>query len=171
MTTSTMPEQTPEPWYKQFWPWFILAIPATSVVVGIAFLTTSIKVWDGLVVDDYYKEGRAIVQTIDRLALAKSLGLSAGLAIDEGSVRLDITATDAASVPDVVRLTIAHPTRGGMDQELVLRRHGGVFTGLIDPLSKGRWLFQIQDESRSWRLNGAAFLPTETEIRIDPSGS
>ena len=24
-----------KPWYKQFWPWFIMAIPACGVVAGI----------------------------------------------------------------------------------------------------------------------------------------
>jgi hypothetical protein len=37
-----------------------------------------------------------------------------------------------------------------MDQELVLRRHGGTFTGVIAPLHAGRWLFLLDDESRSW---------------------
>jgi len=171
MNTASSPTSKPEPWYKQFWPWFILAIPGTSIVAGIIFLMISIKTWDGLVVDDYYKEGRAIVMTIDRLALAGELGLSAGLSIRDDSLTVKLTATDPASVPEAIRLTIAHPTRGGMDQELVLRQHGGVFTGVIAPLHPGRWLFQIEDESRSWRMNGAAYLPTETEIRIDPSGS
>jgi uncharacterized protein len=168
MTTIT---EKPEPWYKQFWPWFLLAIPGTSIAVGMMFLTVSIKSWDGLVVDDYYKEGRAIVQTINRLELASSLGLSAGLVIDGDTLRLQVAASEAVNVPEVVVLTIAHPTRGGMDQELILRRHGGNFAGVLAPLSQGRWLFQLEDESRSWRMNGAAYLPTETEIRIDPTSS
>lgn len=171
LATSTSSPTKPEPWYKQFWPWFLLAIPGSSIIAGMVFLTLSIKTWDGLVVDDYYKEGRAIVMTIDRLALAGTLGLNAAMTIRDDVLRVELNATDAASVPDVVRLTISHPTRGGMDQELVLRRHGGVFAGVIEPLSKGRWLFQIEDESRSWRMNGAAYLPTETEIRIDPTSS
>ncbi len=171
MNTLASSAAKPEPWYKQFWPWFLLAIPGASIVVGMMFLAVSIKTWDGLVVDDYYKEGRAIVMTIDRLALAETLGLSAALTIREDALKVDLSAADPASVPDTIRLTIAHPTRGGMDQELVLRRHGGVYAGVIEPLHQGRWLFQLEDESRSWRLNGAAYLPTETEIRIDPSGS
>ncbi|THF64387.1 FixH family protein [Pseudothauera rhizosphaerae] len=170
-TSSTTPLAKPEPWFKQFWPWFLLAIPGASILAGIVFLTISIKSWDGLVVDDYYKEGRAIVMTIDRLALAGKLGLSAGVRVYEDRIVVDLSAADTTSIPEVIHLTIAHPTRGGMDQELLLRRHGGSFTGVIQPLHAGRWLFQIEDESRSWRMNGAAYLPTETEIRIDPSAS
>lgn len=25
-----------KPWYKQFWPWFIMAIPACGVIAGIS---------------------------------------------------------------------------------------------------------------------------------------
>lgn len=171
MSTSVSNKTDFVPWYKQGWPWFLIAIPATSVVVGFAFLTVSIKTWDGLVVDDYYKEGRAIVQTIGRSEHAKELGLSAQMKIRPDSLRIDLSALKPENLPESIRLLISHPTRGGSDQELLLSGPGGVFEGAISPLSKGRWLFLIEDESRSWRMNGAAYLPTETDIRIDPTGS
>lgn len=169
--SATTSSKNLEPWYKQGWPWFLIAIPATSVIVGVSFLTVAIKTWDGLVVDDYYKEGRAIVQTIGRIELAKELGLSAQMKIRPESVRIDLSASNIENLPETIRLLISHPTRGGSDQALVLSGPGGVFEGAITPLSNGRWLFLIEDESRSWRMNGAAYIPTETEIRIDPAGS
>lgn len=165
------PEQKSPPWYKQGWPWFLIAIPVTSMVVGFAFLTVAVKTWDGLVVDDYYKEGRAIVQTIDRLERAKTLGLNATVKLGANTVRVDLSAARAEDLPQVIHLSIVHPTREGSDKVLDLSGPGGVFEGALAPLSAGRWLFQIEDESRSWRMNGSAYLPTETEIRIDPSGS
>ena len=32
-----------EPWYRQFWPWFLIAIPMMSVVVGITMLALAVK--------------------------------------------------------------------------------------------------------------------------------
>lgn len=30
------PASVPEPpWYRQFWPWFIIALPAASIIAGI----------------------------------------------------------------------------------------------------------------------------------------
>lgn len=165
------PEKKSPPWYKQGWPWFLIAFPATAVIAGFITLAIAIKTWDGLVVDDYYKEGRAIVQTIGRTEHAKELGMSAQLQMRADSLRIELTAAKAENLPQSIRLTIAHPTRGGSDQELFLSGPGGVFEGAVEPLSAGRWLFQIEDESRSWRMNGSAHLPTETEIRIDPFGS
>lgn len=161
----------PEPWYKQGWPWFLIALPATAVIAGFITLAIAINTWDGLVVDDYYKEGRAIVQTIGRSEHAKALGLSAQLTMRPDSLRIDLSAAKAEHLPESIRLTISHPTRGGSDQALLLSGPGGVFEGAIAPLTNGRWLFLIEDESRSWRMNGAAYIPTETVIRIDPAGS
>ena len=160
-----------EPWYRQGWPWFLIALPATAVVAGIVTLVIAARTFDGMVVDDYYKEGKAIVQTLGRTERAQELGLVARLKIRSESIRVELSAADAANLPSRIILTVIHPTRDGTDQALVLDARGGVFEGRPAPLSTGRWLFQIEDESRSWRMNGAAYLPTETDIRIDPSSS
>ena len=73
------------------------------------------------------------------------------------------------SLPDSIRLTVAHPTRSGLDQELLVRGRSGVYEATLAPLSTGRWLFVIQDEARSWRMDGSAYLPAEMEIRMDPN--
>jgi len=40
------------PWYKQFWPWFIIALPASVVVASFFTLWLAISNPDRLVVDD-----------------------------------------------------------------------------------------------------------------------
>jgi len=40
------------PWYKQFWPWFIIALPASAVIAGFYTLWLAISNPDHLVVDD-----------------------------------------------------------------------------------------------------------------------
>ena len=46
-----------EPWYRQFWPWFLIAIPMMSVVVGITMLALAVKEPLAMVVDDYARIG------------------------------------------------------------------------------------------------------------------
>lgn len=169
MSTTLTPKMPATPWYRQGWPWFLIAIPATSVVAGFVTLYLAITTFDGLVVDDYYKEGRAIVQTIGRTERAIELGLHARLNVRSESIRLNLGAADAISVPQRIVLSITHPTRGGQDQQLLIEGTGGVFEAALEPLATGRWLFQIEDEARSWRLNGAAYLPSAGEIVIDPA--
>jgi len=50
-TTLANPSQEP-PWYRQFWPWFIIALPASAVVASFFTLWLAISNPDPLVVDD-----------------------------------------------------------------------------------------------------------------------
>ena len=40
------------PWYRQFWPWFIIALPASVVIASFYTLWLAISNPDHLVVDD-----------------------------------------------------------------------------------------------------------------------
>jgi hypothetical protein len=40
------------PWYRQFWPWFIIALPASAVVASFITLWLAISNPDGMVVSD-----------------------------------------------------------------------------------------------------------------------
>jgi hypothetical protein len=157
------------PWYRQAWPWFIMALPATAVIAGVITLWLAIKSNDGLVVDDYYKQGLAISQTMERSERAFKLGLEASVRISSDSVIVHMDALDHAALPARLRVRIAHPTRAGHDQILLLTGSNGSYQAGLAPLATGRWDIQIEDEPQTWRLNGAANLPAETEIRVVPT--
>ena len=40
------------PWYRQFWPWFIIALPACAVIAGFITLWLAVSRPDYLVVDE-----------------------------------------------------------------------------------------------------------------------
>lgn len=160
-----------EPWYRQGWPWFLIAIPASAVAAGAITLWLAIQSWDGLVVDDYYQQGKTIHTTIARTERATEMGLAADLTIRAEEVRLELAAKAGTLLPPTVVLTIAHPTRSGQDQVLLLKLEDGAYTGPLEPLAAGRWLIQLEDESRMWRLSGTVYLPTETRIRMLPGVS
>ena len=40
------------PWYRQLWPWLLIAPPAASIVGGVALLWVAIASNDGLVTSD-----------------------------------------------------------------------------------------------------------------------
>jgi hypothetical protein len=167
--TTNIPE---EPWYKQGWPWFLISFPALAVVGGIITVVYAVNSWDGLVADDYYKEGQMVVEVIDRLELARKQGLSAHATLRDDHVSVELTAAQKENLPDVLHLTVVHPTHSGSDQQVVLKKESdGLYSGELAPLRAGLWRFQIEDESRSWRMNGAANIPTETEVLIQPSDS
>lgn len=45
------------PWYRQFWPWFIIALPASAVIASFLTLWLAVNNPDTLVVsDDQYRD-------------------------------------------------------------------------------------------------------------------
>ena len=58
------------PWYRQPWPWLLMAGPAIVVVAGIVTAVIAFTGADGVIADDYYKQGMAINRTLAREAKA-----------------------------------------------------------------------------------------------------
>jgi hypothetical protein len=66
-----MQSDTPKIWYKQFWPWFLIVVPLTSMVLSFSMLRLAFTGEDSMVIDDYYKEGRGINLKIQKLQKLK----------------------------------------------------------------------------------------------------
>ena len=37
------------PWYKQFWPWFLIALPASAVIASLYTVSLAVRTTDSLV--------------------------------------------------------------------------------------------------------------------------
>ena len=71
-----MQSDIPKVWYKQFWPWFLIIVPITSMVLSFSMMGLAFNGEDSMVIDDYYKEGRAINLKIQKFEQAKKLNIS-----------------------------------------------------------------------------------------------
>ncbi|MCB1889057.1 MAG: FixH family protein [Rhodocyclaceae bacterium] len=145
----------------------VVGLPASAIVAGIVTIIIATQTSDGLVADDYYKQGLAINQTIARDEAARKLGLVAVIELGDGKVRARLDSRVAAELPDRMLMTLLHPTRAGEDQEVTLTRQGDMYTGEVKIPRPGRWQVRLEDESRNWRMNGTAQFPAETTIRIE----
>lgn len=142
------------PWYRQFWPWFLMLFPAAAVVGGIITLRMAVTSDDGVVEDDYYKKGMAINRTLARDQAAAAIGLLAHLSVNGEQVALQLNGR-LTEWPAQLRLRILHPTRAGMDQTVVLASHGaGAYAGACKMLGTNKWDLVLEDEAKSWRLAG-----------------
>ncbi len=151
-----------QPWYREPWPWILMAGPATVVVAGLFTAWLAVRSDDGLVVDDYYKQGLAINKTLRRSETAERLGITAELHLVDGRVRVRLGA--AASGP--LTLQFVYPTRAGMDQQVKLSMvRPGVYEGQVQPLRAGRW--HVFLEQRDWRLAGDWTLPAARALTLD----
>jgi len=167
--STTMNELTP--WYKQFWPWFIMALPASAVVAGIITIIIAVNNPDGLVKDDYYKAGLGINRTLEREQHAATLGLSAAAKWQpqQQQVSLQLEALQPLKSERLL-LNLIHPTRSGQDMQVPLLHQGnGRYTGLLaEAPAGGNWYLFITPEDESWRLNGRARLPEQTIWELTP---
>jgi hypothetical protein len=104
------------PWFRQRWPWLLIAGPAIVVVAGIVTIWLAIRSDDGLVADDYYKQGLAINQVIGRAERAQALGLTAKVTIGAEAappgthkVELHVRAVEDAAVARAEHTTFILP--------------------------------------------------------------
>ena len=109
--------KSPVPWYREPWPWLLMAGPAAVIVAGFATLWLAVSSNDGLVVDDYYKQGLAINQTIERDVLAAQRGYRAEVALADGgrNIALRLASVAGELLPETLQLRMVHPTRAGRD--------------------------------------------------------
>ncbi|MBY0268826.1 MAG: FixH family protein [Burkholderiales bacterium] len=159
------------PWYREPWPWLLMAGPVTVIVAGIATIWIAVASSDGLVVDDYYRQGLAINQTLKRGALAAQRGYRAEavLQLAGNGISVRLVTTAAAELPQTLQLHITHPTRAGRDGLVLLRqRSPGLYEGVVPVLSAGRWVLLLEDLQSSWRLSGTMTLPAQTAFTLLP---
>jgi len=157
-----------QPWYRQFWPWFLISIPAATVVAGIITLNLAMDSNDGLVSDDYYKEGLAIHKDAARAQMARDLGLLANLQYDPDAGTVEVTLNDAAiGSIDTLMLNLVHPTRANRDQHLEMKGDGhGRYLAKVAALEPANWRLSIEPPSSNWRLSGRLSLPTTQHVEL-----
>lgn len=159
------------PWYRQPLVWLVIAIPASAVVMGVAMILISVKSFDGMVDDDYYRRGLEINRDLSRDEVAVKRGLSAALKanLQKGFISAEISFPDGKSgpLPQRVHLRLIHPTRAGLDQSLVLDRYaGGAYQAGLAPLAPGNWRVQLNAEN--WRLTGRMPVPGTGLVDLAP---
>jgi hypothetical protein len=151
--STVVEDKTRQPWYCEPWPWLLMVGPAIVVVAGIVTVWIAVVHEDGLVADDYYKQGLAINQVIQRDAAAAEQNIAARVMFGEDRVR--VVLTGPATMPAELVLRLVHRTRAGLDQEARLTHGGGGwYEGDLSRVRAGRWHLLLEDGERGWRLTG-----------------
>jgi len=160
------------PWYREPWPWLLMAGPAIVIVAGAFTTYLAITTSDGLVEDDYYKQGLAVNQRVERDQHAGELGLQAEVVQGgEGTLlRVFLRGNEGAVLPQALTLHITHPTRGGVDQHVALHADGtGFYAGKLSAPLSGRWHVALESDKREWRLVGDWNIEKQSTLRLSAS--
>jgi hypothetical protein len=123
--------------------------PAIVVVAGIATAIVAFRGADGLVADDYYKQGLAINRELARDEAARAMEIAGDIRLQEGVARVALRAN--AALPDRVTLRMVHPARASEDRVAYLARTAeGLWEAPLPGLPAGRWRAIV--ETATWRV-------------------
>ena len=155
------------PWQQVPIVWMLVAIPLSSVVVGMIMLWFAIESYDGLVVDDYHQQSKQINRTLARDTVAANHGIRADLELKPQSGILTVRLTLRESLPlaDTLLLRFVHRTRAGEDILVYLHKTGNLkYSAPLPALAPSNW--RVQLESSDWRISGLAPVPGRNLFRL-----
>jgi hypothetical protein len=170
-----MEREDTDPWYRQFWPWFIIALPASAVVAGLYTLWIAMQTTDSLVVRS--DDGMNVVTERNMAAEQEAirLGLSAMLEInsDTGAVVVSIFSLPNVDFSTSLQLRMRHPTMASRDAVIELLQaipnSSGDLTwaGHFIKPPVGRHYVTLSS-GNNWRLSGE--WSGQSQLRLDPAG-
>tara|TARA_R110000824_G_scaffold211728_2_gene397691 strand:- start:5788 stop:6312 length:525 start_codon:yes stop_codon:yes gene_type:complete len=161
------------PWYKQFWPWFIVGILVFAVVIGLGLLFIALANQDSMVRDNYYTEGRAINMHLGRDQMATQLALSSEFTVDEltGEISLSIDG-QLEPLPTDLQLDLISPSHAERDRTVLLKRiSGNQYAGQLPEPMQGRHYVDLSDPVKpgdtGWRLTDEITLSAGQTYRLN----
>jgi hypothetical protein len=163
-----MQQKDTQPWYKQFWPWFLIAIPLSSIIVGSFVIRFATDGTNSLVIDDYYKEGRAINARLDKIEKAREMGIATMLSVQQNSIQLEFV-SGAPSTGEALKLEFYHVTIEDRDFEVLLTRDAnGIYRSGIENNIQGTWRVRLIPLSEEWKVQDRVTLPQAKAFRFEP---
>jgi hypothetical protein len=163
-----MEELDSKPWYKQFWPWFLICIPLSSFIVGGIVVSYATDGTNSLVVDDYYKEGKAINARLDKIEKAKELNITTTLSINDDLISVEFL-SGAPQSRQALKLDFYHVTQEAKDFFVLLSADAnGIYRAQTDTNINGKWRLRLTPLDESWKVQKTAVLPASTAIKFNP---
>ena len=155
-------------WYREPWVWLLISLPMTAVIGSMITIYLAVSTSDGLVVDDYYKRGKAINIDLARDATAARHELRADIELDMRNNHVQLLLQgNIEPLPETLTLSLLHPTQAGYDQVLQLQHAGdAVYSGSVDEVGRGNWYLQL--ETVEWRLSGSMRMPHSGKVVLVP---
>ncbi|MGP9800888.1 FixH family protein [Rheinheimera sp. NSM] len=158
-------QQDTKPWYKQLWPWILIAIPVITALKAVHTVIVMQQHSPDLVVDDYYKAGRAINMQLAKYREAQLRNLEAHVLV--AGNRAVVRFAKNSVLEGEIHLDFYHPTLADRDFALDAERSGELLYVATLPLTpNGKWRLVVSDASKDWKLRATLELPATTEIKL-----
>lgn len=162
-----------KPWHSYPLVWMMISIPFSAVIMGVVMIWLAIDTDDGLVADDYYKQGLAINDVITLDKKASALNLSAVIQFESSSRVINVQFDKGllGDYPVSLQLSFQHATRANSDISITLNHGiGDQYIGYLDePVSQGVWYFEVASSGmadESWKLNARSYVKSDNVIKL-----
>lgn len=142
----------PSPWYRQFWPWFLIALPGTVVVASLVTLGIAIKHNDSVVRDNYYRDGLAINRELAASDRAREQQLNARLQWRDDGIEIELNQPLADTD---LTLQLIHQLHARLDRRIELRPVApDRYRAPARAPEMGQWQLVLSGGDPPWRLHG-----------------
>ena len=156
-----MQTEDTQPWYRQFWPWFIIALPASAVIGGLVTVWIALQTNDSLIYasDDGINVVTERIQAAAQNAAASQLSAEITIDSNSGAVVVMLTSANDPGTPAVLALELSHPTDAALDREVELVRGmpaadgRPTWVGHFVNKPTGRY-YAVLSAGDQWRLSG-----------------
>ncbi len=155
-----------QPWYKQFWPWFLMALPLTAVIGSFITLGIFTQNKVSLVSEDYYKDGKGINVDLSKINAAKALDLHMSLQSTSKGVQFKFDKRQLATYP-ALTITFSHRTLAHRDFFRTLTADAqGYYRLNLDEAIQGPWFVKVQPHDQTWLVQGRVTFPSAHPIYL-----
>jgi len=154
-------------WYQIPIVWLVIGIPLFSIVFTLSIVWISVKTFDGVVEDDYYKRGLEINRDLARDRYADEGNLKASVRLDGEQLLVEMSGDAAEVWPELLELGFYHPTVSNRDVVVKLEHKGsGTYLSPAPALRFGKW--NVVTGTEKWRLEGNLFHPDKDGFILNP---
>jgi len=144
---SSSPGNAP-PWYRERWPWLLMAGPFAVIVAALASAWLAVRSDDGLVAQDYYRQGLLINRRLLNPLRPAEASPAASLRVgSDGTLRVRLR--NVAEPPALEIELVPHGDRA-RGVRLSLVREGDEWIGALPALETGTCIVAL--EAPAWRL-------------------
>ena len=156
-----------KPWYKQFWPWFLIIISLTSMVLSFTMIHFAYNTEDSLVIDEYYKEGKGINLQLTKIQEARVQNIKTLLSVTDESVEVTFL-SGLPETGEALSMNFQHATLESKDFSLMLLRDGnGIYRATLENDTDGKWKISLQPLNEHWRIQNTVSLPRKEPFAFD----
>lgn len=165
----SVPTPVPIPWYRQFWPWFLIALPGSAVIASFALLTVALRNADSLVRSDWSHHGYNINADIERQRAAARLGIEASMVLDGNGRGLTAIVSGPPLAADSLELQLQHPTHAERDVHVQLAAAGdNRFVATTAVRVDGTWDATLTSPEADWKIQRRLWLTSMKPASLAP---